>query len=50
MSPLRSIKNTANTVDLVNQNVSAINQTQQAAKELAQLALSQKETLSFFKH
>ncbi|WP_417526594.1 methyl-accepting chemotaxis protein [Marinomonas shanghaiensis] len=43
-------KNTANTVDLVNQNVSAINQTQQAAKELAQLALSQKETLSFFKH
>lgn len=43
-------KNTGNTVDLVNQNVSAINQTQQAAKDLAQLALSQKETLDFFKH
>jgi methyl-accepting chemotaxis protein len=43
-------KNTSNTVDLVNQNVSAINQTQQAAKELAQLALNQKDTLAFFKH
>lgn len=43
-------KNTATTVDLVNQNVSAVEQTQQAAKELAQLALKQKNTLDFFKH
>ncbi|SBS38814.1 Methyl-accepting chemotaxis protein PctC [Marinomonas spartinae] len=43
-------KNTATTVDLVNQNVSAVEQTQQAAKELAQLALKQKDTLDFFKH
>nr|WP_274446433.1 methyl-accepting chemotaxis protein [Aliivibrio fischeri] len=41
--------NTTNTFDLVNQNVAAINQTQQAAKELSQLAVSQKEELTFFK-
>ncbi|WCN11015.1 methyl-accepting chemotaxis protein [Marinomonas mediterranea] len=41
-------RNTTNTVDLVNQNVSAVGQTQEAAKELAGLALSQKEALSFF--
>ncbi|MCE7576247.1 methyl-accepting chemotaxis protein [Aliivibrio fischeri] len=41
--------NTTNTFDLVNQNVAAINQTQQAAKELSQLAISQKEELAFFK-
>lgn len=41
--------NTTNTFDLVNQNVAAINQTQQAAKELSQLAVSQKEELAFFK-
>nr|WP_155661654.1 methyl-accepting chemotaxis protein [Aliivibrio fischeri] len=41
--------NTTNTFDLVNQNVAAINQTQQAANELSQLAVSQKEELAFFK-
>ncbi|ODC04024.1 chemotaxis protein [Terasakiispira papahanaumokuakeensis] len=42
-------RNTQRTLDLVNQNVSAVNQTQQAANELAQLAASQKEVMSFFK-
>lgn len=41
--------NTTNTFDLVNQNVSAVNQTQQAAKELSQLAIEQKEELAYFK-
>ena len=41
--------NTSKTFDLVNQNVSAINQTQQAAKELSQLAVAQKNELAFFK-
>ncbi|MGF1834269.1 methyl-accepting chemotaxis protein [Photobacterium sanguinicancri] len=41
--------NTSKTFDLVNQNVSAINQTQQAAKELSQLAVAQKDELAFFK-
>ncbi|WP_300173517.1 methyl-accepting chemotaxis protein [uncultured Aliivibrio sp.] len=41
-------QNTTATFDLVHQNVSAINQTQQAAKELSQLAASQKSELSFF--
>ncbi|MDD9174616.1 methyl-accepting chemotaxis protein [Aliivibrio sp. S2TY2] len=41
-------QNTTMTFDLVHQNVSAINQTQQAAKELSQLAASQKGELSFF--
>lgn len=41
-------RNTTMTFDLVHQNVSAINQTQQAAKELSQLAASQKSELSFF--
>ncbi|MCE7534989.1 methyl-accepting chemotaxis protein [Aliivibrio fischeri] len=41
-------QNTTATFDLVHQNVSAINQTQQAAAELSQLAVSQKNELSFF--
>ena len=41
-------QNTTATFDLVHQDVSAINQTQQAAKELSQLAASQKSELSFF--
>ena len=41
--------NVSNTFDLVNQNVAAINQTQQSAKELSQLAVSQKKELEFFK-
>jgi len=41
-------QNTTATFDLVHQNVSAINQTQQAATELSQLAVSQKNELSFF--
>ncbi|WP_375320225.1 methyl-accepting chemotaxis protein [Aliivibrio logei] len=42
-------KNTTRTFDLVNENVAAVNQTQQAAKELALLAVKQSEELSFFK-
>ena len=34
---------------LVNENVAAVNQTQQAAQELASLAEKQNEELSFFK-
>lgn len=41
--------NTNNAFDLVNQNVSGIHQTQQAAKELSQLAVEQKKELEFFK-
>ncbi|MEZ8341170.1 methyl-accepting chemotaxis protein [Vibrio cyclitrophicus] len=41
--------NTNNAFDLVNQNVSDIHQTQQAAKELSQLAVEQKKELEFFK-
>lgn len=40
--------NISNTFDLVNQNVIDINQTQQSAKELSQLAGSQKKELEFF--
>lgn len=42
-------KNTTRTFDLVTQNVSAINQTQQAADELSKLAVAQKTELDFFK-
>ena len=42
-------KNTTRTFDLVNENVAAVNQTQQAAKELAVLAEKQNQELSFFK-
>lgn len=42
-------KNTTRTFDLVTQNVSAINQTQQAAAELSKLAVAQKMELDFFK-
>ncbi|NOI66643.1 methyl-accepting chemotaxis protein [Vibrio sp. 99-8-1] len=42
-------ENTTYTFDLVNQNVSSIEQTQQAATELAQLAEAQKASLTFFK-
>ena len=42
-------KNTTRTFDLVNENVAAINQIEQAAQELASLAEKQKEELSFFK-
>ncbi len=42
-------KNTTRTFDLVNENVAAINQIEQAAQELALLAEKQKEELSFFK-
>ena len=41
--------NTTQTLDLVNQNVAAINQTLQASKELSELAETQREELSFFK-
>ena len=41
--------NVSNTVNLVNQNVVAMNQTQQSTKELSQLAVKQKEELEFFK-
>ncbi|WP_372064229.1 hypothetical protein [Vibrio pelagius] len=41
--------NTNNAFDLVNQNVSGIHQTQQAAKALSQLAVEQKKELEFFK-
>ena len=41
--------NTTRTFDLVNQNVSAITQTQQASKELSELAQQQREGLAFFK-
>lgn len=40
--------NINNIFDLVNQNVVDINQTQQSAKELSQLAGSQKKELEFF--
>lgn len=42
-------KNTTRTFDLVTQNVSAVNQTQQAADELSKLAVAQKTELDFFK-
>lgn len=42
-------KNTTRTFDLVTQNVSAINQTQQATREVSQLAVAQKTELDFFK-
>ncbi len=42
-------KNTTQTFDLVQQNVSAVNQTLQASSELSQLAESQKNELSFFR-
>lgn len=42
-------KNTAQTFDLVNENVAAVNQTQQAAEELASLAEKQNQELAFFK-
>ena len=42
-------KNTTRTFDLVNENVAAVNQTQQAAQELASLAEKQNQELSFFK-
>lgn len=42
-------KNTTRTFDLVNENVAAVNQTQQAAQELASLAEKQSQELSFFK-
>ncbi|MUK90876.1 HAMP domain-containing protein [Aliivibrio fischeri] len=42
-------KNTTRTFDLVNDNVTAVNQTQQAAQELAVLADKQNQELSFFK-
>lgn len=42
-------KNTTRTFDLVNENVTAVNQTQQAAQELALLAERQNQELSFFK-
>ncbi|AAW87598.1 methyl-accepting chemotaxis protein [Aliivibrio fischeri ES114] len=41
--------NVSNTVNLVNQNVVVMNQTQQSTKELSQLAVKQKEELEFFK-
>ncbi|MUK68336.1 methyl-accepting chemotaxis protein [Aliivibrio fischeri] len=41
-------KNTSKTFDLVNENVAAVNQTQQAAHELASLAEKQNQELSFF--
>ncbi|MGR6861443.1 methyl-accepting chemotaxis protein [Aliivibrio salmonicida] len=41
--------NVSNTFNLVNQNVVAMNQTQQSTKELSQLAVKQKEELEFFK-
>nr|WP_220457590.1 methyl-accepting chemotaxis protein [Vibrio marinisediminis] len=42
-------RNTTRTFDLVNENVAAVNQTQEAAKELAVLAEKQNQELSFFK-
>lgn len=42
-------KNTTQAFDLVQQNASAINQTLQAASELARLAQAQKDDLDFFK-
>ena len=42
-------KNTTQANDLVNENVSAINETLQATAELAQLAQTQKDDLAFFK-
>lgn len=45
----RIASNTNNAFDLVNQNVSVINKTQKAAKELSQLAVEQKKELEFFK-
>ncbi|PWI33791.1 methyl-accepting chemotaxis protein [Vibrio albus] len=42
-------KNTTQASDLVQQNASAVNQTLQASSELAQLAETQEEELSFFK-
>ena len=42
-------KNTTRTFDLVNENVAAVNQTQQAAQDLALLAEKQNQELSFFK-
>ena len=42
-------KNTTRTFDLVNENVAAVNQTLQAAQELAVLAEKQNQELSFFK-
>ena len=41
--------NTTNTFDLVQENVSAANQTLQAAKELAQMSEAQKEELAYFR-
>lgn len=41
--------NTNFTLDLVHKNVSAVNRAQQAAKELSELAVNQREELSFFK-
>lgn len=42
-------KNTTHAYDLVQQNVTAINQSLQAATELAELAQTQKDDLAFFK-
>jgi methyl-accepting chemotaxis protein len=42
-------KNTTQAFDLVQQNVSAINETLQAANELARLAQTQKDDMEFFK-
>ncbi|OCH01995.1 methyl-accepting chemotaxis protein [Aliivibrio fischeri] len=42
-------QNTIRTFDLVTQNVSAINQTQKATKEVSKLAVAQKVELDFFK-
>ncbi|WP_336495425.1 methyl-accepting chemotaxis protein [Aliivibrio fischeri] len=42
-------QNTIRTFDLVTQNVSAINQTQQATNEVSKLAVAQKTELDFFK-
>ncbi|MDD9175252.1 hypothetical protein PVK63_10245 [Aliivibrio sp. S2TY2] len=42
-------RNVVNTSDLINENVAAINQTQQAATELSHLSASQRDSLSFFK-
>ncbi len=41
-------RNTTRTFDLVNENVSAVSQTQEAAQELASLAEKQNKELSFF--
>ncbi|WP_254795929.1 methyl-accepting chemotaxis protein, partial [Moritella viscosa] len=41
-------RNTTRTFDLVNENVSAVSQTQAAAQELAMLAEKQNKELSFF--